>query len=143
MAYRFLVSATFESLAHAEDAMAQMQQRATNTKVLGGSEGRTSYARLDNPDGSVRSMWYVDIFGIVRSGEYLPYDVAPAWIKPTGGVDSYPVNDANSDPVFVEYGGQYYRNDAGTVNSWDIEGPGAFGWTLVTEQDVIDKVPAP
>lgn len=126
--YRLTAVLEFESAAHADDAMAQLQARATNTRVAGGADAHTSYARLDNEDGSLRSMWHVDIFGIVRNGEWVAYDDAPDWIQPAGAHDSYPVTDALGSPTRVRHGGKVWENTAGAVNSW---APGVFGWTEV------------
>lgn len=127
MTYRFIAMMEFGSEGQALDMMAQAQARAVLAQVVGGSH--TSYARVDGPDGLV-SMWHVDIFGIVRSGEWVAYDVAPAWIQPTGAHDSYPVLDASGNPARVMHGGKLWENTSGTVNSWE---PGVAGWTEVSE----------
>jgi hypothetical protein len=129
MAYRLTAMLEFESEAQAVDAFNQLSARATNTLVLGlGTSGEhTSFARVDNDDGSFNRMFYVDRFNIVRQGEYVaPPRTYPLWVQPTGAHDSYPVLDAAGLPTRVEHNGRVYLNSAGTVNSW---APGVFGWT--------------
>lgn len=117
----------FDDEAQALDMMAQALARATNARVVGGDSPHTSYARVDGPDGLV-SMWHVDTFGIVRQGEWIAFEDAPAWIQPTGAHDSYPVVDALGNPTRVTHAGKLWQNTAETVNVWI---PGQFGWSEV------------
>lgn len=127
MSHTLLVRAVFEDAAHAVDAYAQMQARATNTGIEGGQG--TSYARLTH-DGALVSMWHVDIFGIVRDGNWVAYDTAPAWIQPAGAHDSYPALDALGDPARVTHAEALWQNSHGNGNSW---APGQYGWTVVND----------
>lgn len=129
MAYRFTAVIEFETEQQALDMLAQASARATLSQVVGGDNPRTSYARVDGPDGLV-SMWHKDIFGIVRQGEWVAFSEAPEWIQPTGAHDSYPVLDALGNPTRVMHQSALWENTSGTVNSWE---PGVFGWTEVAE----------
>lgn len=129
MTYRVTAMIEFEDQAQAEDLMAQIHARMTNTTVVGGPDAHTSYARLDDANTeTLLDMTHVDIFGIVRQGEWIEFDIAPEWIMPTGAHDSYPVLDMLGNPARVMHNGSLWENTSGTVNSWE---PGAFGWTRV------------
>jgi len=134
VSYRLLAFLEFDDQAQAVDAFAQLEARATNTRVrgLGSAKGRMSYARVTDQTTDtpvLLDQFYVDTFGIVRSGEYAPpAGRYPEWIQPTGAQDSYPVTDAAGNPTRVVYEGQVWENTSGTVNSWQ---PGVFGWTVV------------
>ena len=128
MNYRLIAQLEFDSEAQALDAFAQLEARATNTRVVGlGTSGEhSSYARVDGPTGLI-DMFYVDRFDVVRTGEYVaPPRAFPLWIQPTGAHDSYPVTDAGGLNTRVEHNGRVWLNTAGTMNSWE---PGVFGWT--------------
>jgi len=116
--------------AQAEDLLAQIHARMTNTTVggVGGPGERTSYVRHE-ADGVLVSMRHVDQFGIVRVGEYVAPNPYPIWIQPTGAQDSYPVLDLRGNPTRVMHNGTAWENTSGIVNSYE---PGAFGWAEVT-----------
>lgn len=131
MTFRITMMAEFESQAQAEDLMAQVKARMTNTRVVGGESPHTSYARLDDTEtGVLLEMQYVDMFGIVRTGEWIAYDVAPEWIAPTGAHDAYPVLDQLGHPVRVMHNATLWENTSGSLNSWE---PGVFGWSEVAQ----------
>ena len=128
--YRLTAMLEFEDEAQALDAYNQLSARATNTIVVGMNtiQAHTSYARVENTETkALLQQFYVDIFGIVRQGVYIPpTNMYPVWVQPTGAQDSYPILDEGGNPTRVEHNGENWENTSGTVNSWE---PGAFGWT--------------
>ena len=120
MTYRLTAMLEFESEAQAQDAFAQMQARSTNTRIvgMGTADEHTSYCRVDGPAGLI-SAFFVDTFGIVRSGVWVaPPNTYPLYITVTGAHDSYPVLNAAGDPTRVEYNGRNWQNAHSGLNSW-------------------------
>jgi|GEM_PF-2613846 len=133
MTHTLKVWLEFEDAAAAADALAQMQARATLTRIVAaGTEAeRTSYARLTDDDGAFVGGFWVDTFGIVRQGEpAAPPRDYPLWIQPTGAHDAYPATDAAGRPTRVEHNGRNWQNAHGNGNIWE---PGSFGWTDLGE----------
>lgn len=120
----------------AQDTFNQLAARMTNSSVarIGEAGERTSYCLMgeERPDGTVDVIdrRYLDIFGIVRSGNPDPND-PPAWIQPTGVQDAYPVNDVRGNPTRVTDEGRIWENTS-PANTFK---PGVFGWTDVGPAD--------
>jgi hypothetical protein len=128
MPYRIQAFLEFESVAHAQDAQAQLQARMVNTSAFGGPLGLLqSYSRLSGPDGEMISQFFVDRFSIVRTGEPVapPEGQYDAWVQPIGAQDAYPLLDALGEPVRVTHDGRNWQNTT-AANVWS---PGVFGWT--------------
>lgn len=128
-----LCSITYpDDLPAAQDTLAQLSSRMTNSSVarIGEAGERTSYCVLgeEQPDGTltVIDRRYIDIFGIVRSGNPDPNE-PPAWIQPTGAENAYPLLDVRGNPARVTDEGRIWENTL-AANTFK---PGVFGWTEI------------
>lgn len=131
MPYLVMVHATFANQADAQHIFTQSQAVATTASVarLGDPGERTSHAGVydEQPDGSLVPVnrWYIDRFGIVRTGAPTPNDTPPDWVQPAGAQDAYPAQDVFGGPTVVVHNGSEWENTHGDGNVWE---PGVFGW---------------